>query len=63
MSTEIGVGASLHRNPLMAGREAVEMALKGGGVGKPDFVFLFATVGYNQEVLLKAVREIGRAHV
>ena len=57
MSTEIGVGASLHRNPLMAGREAVEMALKGGGVGKPDFVFLFATVGYNQKVLLKAVRE------
>jgi len=57
MSTEIGVGASFHRNPLMAGREAVEMALKGGRVGKPDFVFLFATVGYNQKALLKAVRE------
>jgi hypothetical protein len=57
MSTEIGVGVSHHRNPLMAGREAVEMALKGGGVGKPDFSFLFATVGYNQKVLLKAVRE------
>ena len=57
MSTEIGVGISHHRNPLMAGREAVQMALKGGRVGKPDFSFLFATVGYNQEVLLKAVRE------
>jgi hypothetical protein len=57
MSTEIGVGISHHRNPLMAGREAVQMALKGGGVEKPDFAFLFATVGYNQEVLVKAVRE------
>jgi hypothetical protein len=57
MSTEIGVGISHHRNPLMAGREAVQMALKGEGVEKPDFAFLFATVGYNQEVLLKAVRE------
>jgi hypothetical protein len=57
MSTEIGVGVSHHRNPLMAGREAVEMALKSGGIGKPDFSFLFATVGYNQEALLKAVRE------
>ena len=32
MSTEIGVGISHHRNPLMAGREAVQMALKSGGV-------------------------------
>ena len=57
MSTEIGVGISHHRNPLMAGREAVQIALKGGGMEKPDFAFLFATVGYNQEALLKAVRE------
>jgi hypothetical protein len=30
---------SRHRNPRMAGREAVEMALKNGDIEKPDFVF------------------------
>jgi hypothetical protein len=57
MSTKVGVGMSHHRNPLVAGREAAEKALQSGGVKKPDFVFLFATVGYNQKTLLKAVRE------
>lgn len=57
MVTKAGVGMSHHRNPVMAGREAVEMALKEGGIEKPDFVFMFATVGYNQQALLKSVRE------
>jgi len=57
MHTKAGVGMSHHRNPMMAGREAVEMALKDGGIEKPDFVFMFATVGYNQQALLKSVRE------
>ena len=56
MSTKAGVGMSHHRNPMMAGREAVEMALKNGGIEKPDFVFMFATVGYNQPALVKSVR-------
>ena len=57
MYTKAGVGMSHHRNPMMAGREAVEMALKDGGIEKPDFIFMFATVGYNQQALLKSVRE------
>lgn len=56
MGTKVGVGMSHHRNPLVAGQEAVEKALKGGDVKKTDFVFMFATVGYNQQTLLKAVR-------
>jgi hypothetical protein len=48
---------SHHRNPTVAGREAAEKALAAAGVEKPDFVFMFATVGYDQEALLKAVRE------
>jgi len=57
MATKAGVGMSHHRNPQMAGREAVEKALKNGGIDKPDFVLMFATVGYNQQALVKAVRE------
>ena len=57
MYTKAGVGMSHHRNPMMAGREAIEMALKDGGIEKPDFVFMFATVGYNQQALLKSVRD------
>src|SRR3712207_3482925 len=53
---------SRHHNPNMAGREAAEQALEIAGVSKPDFVFMFATVGYDQYSLLRAVRETtGRA--
>jgi hypothetical protein len=54
---QAGVGMSRHRNPRVAGREAAEKALAAAGVEKPDFVFVFATVGYSQQELLKAVRE------
>ncbi|MBV7338597.1 hypothetical protein KFU94_62340 [Chloroflexi bacterium TSY] len=57
MGTKAGVGVSYHRNPAVAGQEAAEMALKNGGIDIPDFVFMFATVGYNQPTLLNAVRE------
>ncbi len=57
MYTKAGVGMSRHRNPLVAGREAVDTALKSGGIEKADFVFMFASVGYNQQALVKAVRE------
>lgn len=57
MSTQIGVGISHHRNPATAGEEAVSQALRQSVItGTPDFVMLFATVGYRQEVLLKSVR-------
>ncbi|NIO67548.1 MAG: histidine kinase, partial [Anaerolineae bacterium] len=57
MGIQAGVGMSHHRNPKVAGREAANQALEAAGVEKPDFVFMFATVGYDQQDLLKAVRE------
>jgi hypothetical protein len=57
MTTKAGVGMSRHHNPSLAGREAAEQALQQAGVGKPDFVFMFASIGYDQQSLLRAVRE------
>jgi hypothetical protein len=57
MATKAGVGMSRHHNPNVAGREAAEQALEKAGVGKPDFVFMFASIGYDQPSLLRAVRE------
>src|SRR5215216_1483594 len=57
MTTKAGVGTSHHHNPNVAGREAAEQALKEASIAKPDFVFMFATVGYDQQSLLRAVRE------
>src|ERR687894_1859998 len=57
MTTKAGVGTSQHHNPNIAGREAAEQALKNAGVAKPDFVFMFASIGYDQHSLLRAVRE------
>ncbi len=60
MSIKAGVGMSRHHNPSVAGREAAEQALKNAGVAKPDFVFMFASVGYDQRSLVRAVRETTR---
>ncbi len=57
MGTAVGVGYSIHRNPAEAGKEAALKAMEQAGVTKPDFVFVFATVGYNQEVLIRSIRE------
>jgi hypothetical protein len=57
METTVGVGSSFHRDPAVAGNEAARKALEQGGIDKPDFVYVFATVGYNQKVLLHAIRE------
>src|SRR5215212_9615513 len=57
MTTKAGVGTSHHHNPNVAGREAAEQALREASIAKPDFVFMFATVGYDQQSLLRAVRE------
>lgn len=57
MGTKAGVGMSHHRNPKAAGREAAEKALTAAGIGRPDFVFMFASVGYDQRALLDAVRD------
>ena len=57
MTTRAGVGTSHHHNPNVAGREAAEQALKEASIAKADFVFMFATIGYDQHSLLRAVRE------
>src|SRR5215211_7065820 len=57
MAIKAGVGMSRHHNPNVAGREAAEQALKKADVSKPDFVFMFGSIGYDQQSLLRAVRE------
>jgi hypothetical protein len=57
MATRAGIGMSHHHSPSVAGREAAEQALENAGLEKPDFVFMFASVGYDQRALLRAVRE------
>ena len=57
MGTAVGVGHSVHRNPAEAGQEAARKAMGQAGMEKPDFVLVFATVGYNQELLIRAIRE------
>jgi hypothetical protein len=57
MVTKAGVGMSRHHNPSVAGREAAEQALLKAGVAKPDFVFMFGSIGYDQRSLVRAVRE------
>jgi len=57
MGTRVGVGFSDHRNPAEAGKEAAMKALEQAGVARPDFVFVFATVGYEQRSLIGAIRQ------
>src|SRR3712207_2556481 len=57
MATRAGVGMSHHHNPSIAGQEAAEKALRNASLEKLDFVFMFATVGYDQHSLLRAVRD------
>src|ERR671916_96212 len=60
MTINAGVGMSRHHNPTVAGREAAEQALERAAVDKPDFVFMFASIGYEQHSLVQAVRETTR---
>src|SRR5918999_5844807 len=57
MTIKAGVGMSRHHNPNIAGRETAEQALEKAEVSGPDFVFMFASIGYDQRSLLRAVHE------
>jgi hypothetical protein len=57
MTTKAGVGTSHHHNPNVAGREAAQQALKEAGLDRPDFLFMFASIGYDQHTLLRAVHK------
>src|SRR5215203_1416499 len=48
---------SRHHNPNVAGREAAKQALQNADILKPDLVFMFASIGYDQHSVLRAVRE------
>ena len=53
MTTNGGVGMSRHHNPDVAGREAAEQALQKVGVDRPDFVFVFGSIGCDQQFLVR----------
>ena len=57
MGTFSGVGVSHQRNAVKAAQEAVKKAFLAAGTEEPDFVLLFASLGYNPEKLLSAVRQ------
>ena len=57
MTINAGVGMSRHHNPNVAGREAADQALEEAGASKPDFVFMFGSIGYDQRSLVRVVRE------
>ena len=57
MTARAGVGRSHHHNPNVAGREAAEQALEKASVQRPDFVFLFATIGYDQHLAPNGPRD------
>jgi hypothetical protein len=57
MATKAGVGMCRHHDPNVAGREAAEQALEKAGVDRPDFVFVFGSLGYDQRSLVRTVRE------
>ena len=57
MTIQAGVGVSTNRNPKAAGKEAARKALDAAELERPDFVFMFATVGYPQKDILNAVRQ------
>src|SRR5215212_5792098 len=57
LTINAGVGISRHHDPNLAGREAAEQALQKAAVSKLDFVFMFASIGYDQPSLVRAVRE------
>jgi hypothetical protein len=57
VGTSVGVGYSIQRNPAEAGKEAALKALDQAKIEKPDFLFVFASVGYNQQALIHGIRE------
>lgn len=57
MAIQAGVGISHHRNPKVAGQDAVAQALASANIDTADFVLMFASVGYNQTTLLNAVNQ------
>ena len=47
MTTKAGIGMSLNHSPTNAGHEAEKVLRKAAGVNEPNFVFMFASAGYD----------------
>lgn len=58
MEIRSGVATSHNRNPVEAAREAAEGALRNAGIEKADFALVFASVGYQQAVIVGEVSRI-----
>lgn len=59
--TKVGVGKSSQSQGFEAGVEATRLALDQAGVKDCDFIFVFATVGYEQKDLLKGISSVSSA--
>ncbi len=58
MSIKSGSGYSYKREAEEAAKEATEKAMQSAGITECDLVMLFATVGYDQPLLVKTIRSI-----
>ncbi len=58
MGTHVGVGVSHQRHPVRAAQEAVKKALTAAAIEQPDFVFVFASLGYDADRLVQSIREV-----
>ena len=56
--TKVGTGESGEKKAYTAGVEAARSALISGGMTSCDLILLFATVGYDQQELLRGVRSV-----
>lgn len=54
----VGVGKSVRRDPLAAGAEAARESMAPLGAERPGLVLVFATAGYDQQLLLDAIRGV-----
>lgn len=58
MATQIGIGKSILQDAFEAGKQAAQEALKTLKGKKPDIIFVFATIGYEQQDVLDGILEI-----
>lgn len=57
MAIRAGVGLGGMQNPHQAGYEACKLAMQRMGPGKPDFLFVFSSVSFDQAEVVRGVRE------
>ena len=58
MAIQSSVGSSHVQNPFEAGANAYAEALKGLGVATPEFGFIFSSIAFVQEEVLKGVASL-----